>query len=147
MTRKTGGDDEWGGTLDPNVTAYLKSDGTKIETCGVFSSGTVCLAGVSSISCYSSDDGYSDDFTTCSESGAGEFTSSDIDDSCLTGYSLAKAKEMLNKGASSCQVYDYQVNCLTADVNNYCSIYDNGYVNCYPHGVNPDGPTDNYPAP
>ena len=37
------GDSEWVSELDEEVTEYFRYDGTKIEACGVFSGGTVCL--------------------------------------------------------------------------------------------------------
>ena len=56
------GSSEWVNTLDPEVTAYLRSDGTKMETCGVFENGTVCMTSPYYNSDYSSEGSYERDF-------------------------------------------------------------------------------------
>ena len=59
-------------------------------------------------------------------------TTSELQATGLKGYSLAKAEEMLTKGASSCAVvslYGYNVSCYgTGDM--YCFITDDGSVGC-----------------
>ena len=120
-TSGNGGDSEWVSTLNPNVTTYLRYDGTKIEVCGVFGSGqsgTVCLVPNAS--------GYASDVANASE---GEYNSTNISTSGLTGYSLAKATEMLSKGASSCVVNLGGVSCIMSS-GGWCSIGDGGDVVC-----------------
>ena len=97
---------------------FLRNDGTKNETCNVFPTGTVCLT--------NNTNGYYDDFSNVS---SGTYDSTSISTSGLSGYSLNKAEEMLNKGASSCNVYGDYVDCNRPAGGN-CSIGDNGRVYC-----------------
>ena len=147
-TLGNGGSSEWVNTLDSNTKAYLRSDGSKIEACGVFSSGTTCLTGASNISAYSSTGDYSADFEDVTETTENITTIAGLEATGLKGYSLAKAEEMLTKGASSCEVYSYGVICYGAD-DLECSIYNDEYFpgsvlcrdNLFDYGwiVYPDG--------
>ena len=129
------------GPLNNEWTAFLRNDESIYETCGVFGSGqagTVCLTSSYYNDDYSNDNDefYYADFEDCYDEetgdyfGTGEFTSSDINNSCLKGYAKTKAVEMLNKGASSCYVYDYNVDCYMASGGD-CGIDDDGDVYCY----------------
>ena len=135
-TSGNGGDSEWVSTLNPDVKAYMRNDGTKNEVCGVFGngqSGTVCLA--------ANADGYASDLANRIN---GTYDSTNISTSGLTGYSLAKATEMLDKGASSCEVIYDRVKCISIDGLN-CNIYRNGGVSCYRDmlwSLNYDGHTE-----
>ena len=93
----------WYTTLNPNSKVYRRTDGTTPEVCVVFSKGTACMTSSYYNGNYSTDY-YNSDFSTCSSGGMGTFTSSNINNSCLKGYALSKAEEMLSKGASSCSV-------------------------------------------
>ena len=127
------GENAWFTSLNPNSKAYLRTTGSLPEVCGVFSSGTVCMTSSYYNSDYSSAGNYNSDFSTCSSNVL--ITSSNIDDSCLTGYAKAKVVEMLSKGASSCynesEYVGKNVRC-SGGVNSAmaCSIYYDGYVFC-----------------
>jgi hypothetical protein len=152
-TLSNGGSSEWVSTLEPNAEAYLRNDGTKIEVCGAFGSGqtgTVCLTGASNISGYSSDDGYASDFEDVSNNTKNITTIAGLEATGLKGYSLAKAEEMLTKGASSCNVKTRYVDCNMTSGGS-CSISDGGDVDCSDGDYSPivytDGSTDNHSAP
>ena len=147
-TLGNGGESEWVSELDPEVTAYLRHSSSAIQTCGVFGSGqsgTVCLDASSS--------GYSSDFEDVTSGDSGITTSSGLQSTGLKGYSLAKAEEMLSRGASSCDVFFdsyYRVNCdMTSG--GLCGIASDGYVYCDDGGntwhVSSDGSTTDHSAP
>ena len=136
-TDGNGGSSEWVNTLDTNQTVYIRNDGSKIEVCGVFSSGTTCLTGASNISAYSSSGNYESDFYDVSGTTENITTTAGLEATGLKGYSLAKAEEMLNNGASSCVVGGSNVDCYMTD-SGYCDIYGNGDVYCN------DGNSDNW---
>ena len=144
-TDGNGGSSEWVNTLNQNAKAYLRNDGTKIETCGVFGSGqngTVCLA--PNASGYESDfedvTGYTYDITTTEE----------LQSTGLRGYSLAKGEEMLNKGAFGCYVEKYGVYCdMTSSGSCHISSYGDVYCGDGSFGwsVFADGSTPDHSAP
>ena len=110
----------WYTTLNPNSKAYLRTDGSLTEACGVFSSGTVCLTSSYYNDDYSEVGSYDSDFEDFSGDTSNITTVADLQATGLKGYSLAKAEEMLNKGASWCEVHSYGVGC-----------YGTGYMGCY----------------
>ena len=121
----------WYTSLNPESLAYLRTDGTTPEICGVFGSGqsgTVCMTGALYNSNYSSSESYSSDFKEVSSYGS--YTLSNIATSGLKGYSLAKAEEMLSKGAQNCEVDENGVYCKGAGTYQYCNIYDIGGIDC-----------------
>ena len=140
-TLSNGGHSEWVSTLDPNVKVYMRNDGTKNEVCGVFgsgSAGTVCLSPNAS--------GYASDFEDVTDLTKNITTIAGLEATGLKGYSLAKAEEMLSKGASSCEVEFYNLFCSFTSRGD-CSIYHYGYVSCYDEDnygcyLNSDGSTD-----
>ena len=157
-TLGNGGSSEWVNTLDPNAIGYLRNDGTKIETCGVYGSGqagTVCLTSSYYNGSYSSAGSYASDFEDVSDFTYDITTSEGLEATGLKGYSLAKAEEMLSKGASSCEVNEGGVMCDMYDENYsyyYCYI-DNGYyfyigdVFCNGLSVSSDGSATGHSAP
>ena len=144
-TLGTGGSTEWVNTLDSNQEVYLRNDGSKIEVCGVFPSGTVCLTGASSISAQASAGTYASDFEDVTDGGSDITTTAGLEATGLKGYSLAKASEMLTKGASSCDVSS-DLYCYLPS-SNYLSINGSGLVGSIGYGVNSDGSTGNHSAP
>ena len=112
------------------------SDKTRNLLIGILTVGiiamTVAYAALSqtlNISGYSSDDGYDSDFADVPDDANYEniTTADGLEATGLKGYSLAKAKEMLTKGASSCSVAPYIVGCDMAPYGN-CGIYNEGNV-------------------
>ena len=149
-TLGNGGSSEWVNTLDSNAIAYLRNDGTKLEVCGVFPSGTTCLTPASNISAYSSSGSYESDFEDVTDGGSDITTTAGLEATGLKEYSLAKAEEMLTNGASSCNVnYDY-VDCDMPS-GDYCKVYRSGEVDCSEGGsywhVNSDGSAGSHSAP
>ena len=154
-TLRNGGSIEWSNTLNSNVTAYVRNDGSKIETCGVFGSGqagTVCLTSSYYNSNYSSIGNYESDIEDVSDYYGDITTIADLQATGLKGYSLAKAEEMLTKGASSCDVdYDgyYLVSCHMTSRGG-CHISYSGQVYCddgnFDWAVYNDGSTDDHSA-
>ena len=143
-TSGNGGESEWVDELDSEVTAYLRHSTGLNETCGVFGSGqsgTVCLAPSAS--------GRTSDFEDVTTDTENITTSEGLSSTGLKGYSLAKAEEMLNKGASYCDVggdlYCYMVS------GGYCRIQNFGNVECSEGdigwNINPDGGTNSHSAP
>ena len=119
-------------TFDNEWEIYIKNVGlTTPEVCGVFSNGTVCLTSSYYNSDYSNVGNYKSDFE---EAISGTYDLTNIATSGLKGYALAKAEEMLSKGASSCGVYYQYVRCYRT-VGGSCSVYD-GSVNCYDSALN-----------
>ena len=125
------GSTEWVDTLNPEWEAYLRFDGTKIETCGVFSNGTVCLK-----------PGHWSTDVTCT----GEYPNEEC---TSTGYVAAKKAELEAAGATcsldhnslyceedgvSCNYQEYEVDCDGSSDDDYWGIYS-------------DGHTENHPAP
>ena len=106
---------------------YLRNDGTKNETCNVFPTGTVCMTSSYYNGSYSGN-GYYSDFENVSSNNV--TTVAGLQATGLKGYSLAKAEEMLNKGASSCDVGSDDVYC-GRPAGGYCYINNGGYVYCY----------------
>ena len=90
---------------------YFRNDGTKDEVCVVYPSGTVCAT--------SAENGRSSDFEDVSDSYSNITTTSGLAETGLKGYSLAKAQEMLNNGATSCNVYGNYLCCDTHMINEY----------------------------
>ena len=110
------------------MVVYKRNDGNKTEMCGVFGSGqagTVCLSPNAS--------GYASDFEDVTESIYEITTTAGLEATGLKGYSLAKAKEMLTKGATHCDVYTGDMDCSMPDYNGSCSINVNGIVACVDH--------------
>ena len=131
-TDGNGGSSEWVNTLDSNATAYLRNDGTKIEICGVFSSGqagTVCLTSSYYNNSYSTVGSYESDFTDVSDFTYDITTSEGLQATGLKGYALAKAEEMLSKGASSCDVETGIVICHVASGLDF-GVESDGKVTC-----------------
>ena len=123
--------DEFGSTLDNSWKAYLRTDGTTPEVCGVFGSGqssTVCMTSSYYNSDYSSAGSYGADFADVN-SADNITTTSGLQATGLKGYSLAKAEEMLSKGASSCYVYNGSVGCYMPS-SGRCDISNIGNVHC-----------------
>ena len=124
--------DGWRTTLNPNSTAYLRTTGSLPEVCGVFGSGqarTVCSTSSYYNSSYSSAGNYNADFADVSTSTYNITTISGLEATGLKGYALAKATEMLTKGAFSCGVYRDGVYCYSDDDVD-CGILNNGNVDC-----------------
>ena len=131
-------------TISNDWTFYLRNDETKTEVCGVFGSGqagTVCMT-----SPYYNNDYdnkyYNDDFKGIHGEYNDITTAEELSEIGLKGYALDKAVEMLNKGASSCYVYDYSVECYMPS-GGYCSIestsstvscHGNSFGICYIQG-------------
>ena len=127
------GSDYWYTTLNPNSKAYLRTTGSLPEVCGVFGSGqagTVCLTSSYYNGSYSSAGNYNSDFEDVTDGGSDITTTAGLEATGLKGYSLAKAEEMLNSGASSCYVNSYYVRCDMPS-GGYCRIDYDGRVNCY----------------
>ena len=105
---------------------YFRNDGTKDEVCVVYPSGTVCAT--------SDENGRSTDFEDVSTTTNNITTTAGLGATGLKGYSLAKAEEMLSKGASSCNVSTDYVNCDTHMINEYgatgpyLSISSDGHI-------------------
>ena len=118
----------WGNSI-PDESVYIRNDGTNKELCGVFGSGlagTVCLTS----SYYNSDydESYSVDFKDVSDDVLDITTSSGLTATGLKGYALAKAQEMLSKGATSCNVESSSfVDCYSSS-NGRFIINDSGKV-------------------
>ena len=111
------GSSSWYTTLNPSSKAYLRSDGTKPEVCGVFSGGTVCMTSPYYNSDYDSANRYNADFADCKSIDAQyDGTGS----TCIKGYTKAKIDEMISKGATFCMV---------GRTNAYCNGDNNG-MNC-----------------
>ena len=131
-TSGNGGSTEWVNTLDSNVPGYMRSDGTKFEACGVFGSGqngTVCLTSSYYNSDYSSAGSYASDFENVMDDYPEIITISELQATGLKGYALAKAEEMLTKGASSCNFENGSMCCAMngGGINGYggyCCIQD-----------------------
>ena len=131
-TSGNGGSSEWVSALDPNVTIYMRNDGSKNEVCGVFGSGqagTVCLAGAGTIADYSTAGNYESDFEDVSEDTYDITTAAGLSATGLKGYSLSKAEEMLNNGASSCGVGGGSAGCSMPSGGG-CHINSSGDVGC-----------------
>ena len=111
------GSEDWYTELNPNSKAYLRTDGTTPEVCGVFPSGIVCIA--ANIDRF-------DDNTYLNDAYFNITTISALRATGLKGYTLEKAEEMLNKGASSCNVSQV-VYCKSSNIS--CSIH-HGAVSC-----------------
>ena len=126
-------DSSWNTSLNPESKAYLRTTGSLPEICGVFGSGqsgTACMTSSYYNSDYSSaGSGYDSDFEEVSNYGV-VYTVSELQATGLKGYALAKAEEMLSKGASSCRVISSSVNCDIPS-GGYCTINGNGNVLCY----------------
>ena len=130
----------WYTSLNPESVAYLRTTGLLPEVCGVFGSGqsgTVCMTSSYYNSSYSSAGNYNADFEDVTEDNTYDITTAaGLQATGLKGYSLAKAKEMLNKGATSCYVYgggggsDSYVDCEMTSGGN-CSISEDGDAFCY----------------
>ena len=123
----------WSRSLNSESATYLRTTGSLPEVCGEFGSGqagTVCLTSSYYNSSYSSINNYYADFEDVNEDTYDITTAAGLSATGLKGYSLAKATEMLNKGASSCTVnYGETVYCnMTSD--GYCGIDRNGNVDC-----------------
>ena len=131
-TSGNGGSTEWVSSLDPNVITYLRSNGSKYEACGVFPNGTACMTSPAYNSNYSSAGNYHSDFEDVSTDTYDITTAAGLEATGLKGYSLAKAEEMLNKGASSCDVSNQQT--FSCNLNliggEYCYL-DSSHVLCY----------------
>ena len=129
--------DGWNTTLNPNSTAYMRSDGTKLEVCGVFGSGqsgTVCLTSPYYNSNYSLVGDYRADFEDVTTGGTNITTTEGLQATGLKGYALAKTEEMLTKGASYCRVDRYSLICTMTDSifcysDNYCTNGGYCYIN------------------
>ena len=114
-------------------TVYLRNDGTTSETCAVFgngTAGTVCMPSSYYNSNYSSVGNYNSDFEDVITNTNDITTIAGLEATGLKGYSLAKAEEMLNKGASSCNVSSESVNCYMIS-GGVCVIGSDGHVDCY----------------
>ena len=125
-------DDGWFSSLNPNSKAYVRTDGTTPEVCEVFGSGqsgTVCMTSSYYNNSYSSAGNYDADFEDVTTNTNNITTTSELQATGLKGYSLAKAEEMLTKGASYCYVGINSVYCYGTG-NMYCYIYYDGNVNC-----------------
>ena len=123
-TDGNGGSSEWVSSLNPEELSYLRYTGSSIEACGVLGngqSGTVCMTSAYYNSSYPSVDNYGADFEDVSTTTNDITTVAGLEATGLKGYSLAKAEEMLSKGASYCNV-------STIDLNCYTSSNDNGYI-------------------
>ena len=100
----------WNTTLNSESKVYLRTTGSLTEACGVFGSGqsgTVCITSSYYNSDYSSAGNYESDFEDVSNYTSDITTTEGLEATGLKGYTLAKAKEMLSKGATSCLVgYD-----------------------------------------
>ena len=124
-------EDGWYTSLNPESKAYLRTTGSLPEGCRVFGSGqsgTVCMTSSYYNSSYSSAGNYNADFEDVSNTDD-ITTTAGLEATGLKGYSLAKAEEMLTKGASSCDVDDYDVKCYGTG-NIYCDISHSGNVYC-----------------
>ena len=138
-TLGNGGSTEWVNTLNPNTDVYLRNDGTKIETCGVYGSGqagTVCLTSSYYNSNYSSAGSYASDFEDVLTSSNDITTTGGLEATGLKGYSLSKAEEMLTKGATSCEVRTYNGGDLSCSIPSFgiCNINNYGDVSCAGNG-------------
>ena len=131
----------WLTSLNPEAKVYLRygpSGRNMADVCGVFSSGTVCMTSSKYNSSYynsnySPDDFYISDFEDATTTIENITTTSGLEATGLKGYTLAKSKEMLTKGASSCFYYYYDENSYAGcETNNeyLCIIYKNGSVLC-----------------
>ena len=121
----------WITSLNPESRAYLRTTGSLPEVCGVFGngqSGTVCMTSSYYNGSYSGN-GYNSDFGDVSEITYDITTIAELQATGLKGYVLAKAEEMLNKGASSCEVSSGSVYCAITSGGN-CHIEVSGEVGC-----------------
>ena len=135
-TSGNGGETEWVDTLNPEWKAYLRFDGTKIETCGVYSNGTVCLE----------PNHWASSNVTCDNN----------DENCTaTGYVASKKAEFEAAGAT-CSLSSDGLTCHNEslqDVGLYdCQILGfNDSVTCFDDGyewdVYSDGSTTEHAAP
>ena len=109
-------------SLDSSWSVYLRRNTSTslVETCRVYPSGAVCLT--------NNLNGYSSDFEDVTTSDT-HYNLSDINTSGLKGYTLAKAEEMLSKGASYCTVDSYDLHCYMPIVG-YCRISTFGGAYC-----------------
>jgi len=127
------GNEGWYTSINPESKAYLRTTGSLPEVCGVFGSGqegTVCMTSSYYNGSYSVD-GYYSDFENVNDDYSYITTSSELQSTGLKGYSLAKAEEMLTKGASSCNVFDEgYVYCNTPGKVVQCLIQNIGHVFC-----------------
>ena len=106
---------------------YFRNDGTKNEVCVVYPDGIVCATSSNYISGYSSDDGYASDFEDVTTITSGITTTAGLTATGLKGYALAKAEEMLSKGASSCYVSDYSRGYVQCGLPSGAYLMINGY--------------------
>ena len=123
----------WYTTLNQDSHAYLRTTGSLPELCGVFGSGqsgTVCMTSSYYNSSYSSAGSYASDFENIVDDTYDITTVAGLQATGLKGYSLAKAEEMLTKGAESCSVSIYGVNCYIPLGTGNCDIYSGGDVDC-----------------
>ena len=114
-TTGSGGSSEYVSSLNPNATVYLRNDGTKLQPCGVFPTGTVCLD--------VNENGYEADFGTAPYQLQN-----------LTGYVAAKKDEMIRKGATCSFTTSYGMPELVCSHDaTVCYIVSDSEVGCFEH--------------
>ena len=120
-------------TLNSEWPFYLRQNilTNNIDVCGLFENGTVCMTSSYHNSDYSSAGSYNNDYEDVAVDGFVSYTTpSELAATGLKGYTLAKATEMLNKGASSCYMYySSNVGCYGAN-GIHCEIQPYGTVYC-----------------
>ena len=128
------GSSGWYTSLNSESVAYLRTDGTTPEVCGVFGSGqgnTVCMTSSYYNSNYSSAGSYVSDFEDCNDNVEELYYPNDnTDNTCLKGYTKEKMKEILSKGAMYCSIYYGMLDC-PVDGLMECAILKNGQSICY----------------